>query len=90
MNFETLKLKSKGLDPVVTVGKNGLTIAVLEQIKQVLKKKKLIKIKLSRGFVESQEADGKKKKEIGEEIADATNSFLVNVVGFTVSLARHR
>jgi RNA-binding protein YhbY len=90
MNLETLKLKSKGLDAVVTIGKNGLTFAVLEQIKQILKKKKLIKIKLSRGFVESQEADGKKKKDIGAEIADATDSFLVNVVGFTVSVARHR
>jgi len=90
MNLDNLKKQSKGLDPVVQIGKNGATLAVLEQIKRILQKKKLIKIKLSRDFVETQEQEGKKKKDVGQNLADATNSLLVDVVGFTVSLAKRR
>lgn len=90
MDIETikkLKNKSKGLDAVVQIGKNGITFAIIEQIKRIVKKKKLIKIKLSRGFVEEQEQNGKKKKDIGILLATDTNTQLIDVVGFTVSLS---
>lgn len=90
MDLDALKKESKGLDAVVQIGKNGVTVALIDQIKRILQKKKLIKIKLSRSFVEEQGAQGKKKKEIGQDLADSTNSLVVDVVGFTVSLAKRR
>jgi RNA-binding protein YhbY len=90
MDLGALKKESKGLNSVVQIGKNGATFPVLDQIKRILQKKKLIKIKLSRSFVEEQEKEGKKKKDIGQDLADSTNSVVVDVVGFTVSLAKRR
>lgn len=88
MNLEKLKLESKRLDPVVIIGKNGLTKETIEHIKQVLKKRRLIKIKLLRSFVSEKADDGMNKKDIGQEIAEECNAILVDVVGLTVSLSR--
>ena len=54
-----------------------------------LDKKKLVKIKLSRSYLDScmEECDFS-RKEIAQNIADKTNSILVDYVGLTVCLAR--
>ena len=41
-----LKEISIGLRPTIQIGKKGLTIELIEEIKKQLKKKKLLKIKL--------------------------------------------
>ena len=89
MDLKKLKLNSKDLDPFVIVGKNGLTSETIEHIKSVIKKKKLVKIKLSRSYLDScmEECDFS-RKEIAQNIADKTNSILVDYVGLTVCLAR--
>ncbi|MBU1111326.1 MAG: YhbY family RNA-binding protein [archaeon] len=88
MDIEKLKLESKKLEPVVIIGKNGLTEETVEHIKQVLKKHRLIKIKLLRSFVSEKADEGMNKKAIGLEIAQRCNVILVDVVGLTVSLSR--
>jgi RNA-binding protein len=73
--------KAKQLEPILRIGKSGLTENVIEEIKIQLKENKLIKIKLLRAFIE-----GKDKKEVGKEIASKTDSELINQVGFVVVL----
>lgn len=89
MDKKKLKLQSKDLEPVVIVGKNGLTSETIEHIKSVVKKKKLVKIKLSRSYLDSCLEEGDpSRKEIAQNIAKLTNSILVDSVGLTVCLAR--
>ena len=68
-----------GLEPVVRIGKSGLSESVLGEIKKHLKKKKLIKIKMLQAFV-----SGKDKKVLAKEIADAVDGIVVHTVGFVV------
>ncbi|MFH2028182.1 MAG: YhbY family RNA-binding protein [Nanoarchaeota archaeon] len=76
-----LKEKAKLLEPVLRIGKSGITDSVVEEIKCILIKKKLIKIK----FLRSALAD-KNKKQLAEEIARKTESELIDAVGFVVVL----
>ena len=75
--------KAKLLEPVLRIGKSGVTPGVIEEIKRQLKKKKLIKIK----FLKPALAD-KDKKEFAKEIAEKTGSELINQVGFVIVLYR--
>ena len=86
MDMKTLKAKSKSLDPVVTVGKSGLTDSAIEQIRLVLKKKKLIKVKLLRSFVSEQKDEGLTIKQVGLNLCDKLGAQLVDAVGFVVVL----
>ena len=81
MDIKELKEKSKFLEPVIRIGKNGLTENVVLEIKKHLKKHKLIKVKMLKPFLES-----KDKKEAAEEIAQKTDSMLIDKVGFVVVL----
>ena len=76
-----LKEKAKTLEPVIRVGKNGLTESTIKEIKKQLNKKKLIKVKLLRAFVK-----GKDKKLVANKIAEETNSRLIDLVGFVIVL----
>lgn len=76
-----LKEKAKALEPVIRIGKNGLTESTIKEIKKQLNKKKLIKVKLLKAFI-----NNRNKKEAAKEIAQKTNSQLINLVGFVVVL----
>ena len=76
-----LKEKAKTLEPVIRIGKNGFTESTIKEIKKQLNKKKLIKIKLLRAFISD-----KNKKEVAKEIAQKTNSHLIDLVGFVIVL----
>ncbi len=76
-----LKSKAMGLEPIILVGKSGLTGSVIQEIKIQLKKRKLIKIKFLRSIVKE-----KGKKELAEELASKTNSRIITKVGFVVVL----
>lgn len=80
----SLREKAKLLEPIIRIGKNGLTEGTLKEIEKQLKKRKIIKIKLLRSFVEN-----KDRKEVAKEIAEKTNSILVNQVGFVIVLKCH-
>lgn len=76
-----LKEKAKTLEPVIRVGKNGLTESTIKEIKKQLNKKKLIKVKLLRAFI-----NNRNKREAAKEIAQKTNSQLIDLVGFVIVL----
>ena len=67
--------------PIVQLGKNGLTDAVLQSIDEALDVHELIKVRLGN-------AEG--KKEIAQEIADRTDSARVGLVGHVVTLYRRQ
>jgi RNA-binding protein len=78
-----LKAKAMGLEPAVRIGKSGLSDSVVEEIKKHIKQKGLVKVKMLRSFVGSND-----KKALAEEIAEKTGSTLVGRIGFAVVLAR--
>ena len=80
---KAVKEKAKLLEPIVRVGKNGLTESLVEEIKLQLKKRGLIKVKMLRSFLGRSD-----KRRMANEIAERTDSMLVDNVGFVVVLAK--
>jgi len=62
------------LDPVMQIGKEGLTENVLESIKLLLEARELVKIKLLKNSDEE-------PKELANEIARLLNADVVQVIG---------
>ena len=60
-NQSKLRSKARVLKPIVWIGKNGLNSDVFEEINRQLDKKELIKIKLTKSFID--EKDKKKRKQ---------------------------
>ena len=81
ISIKELKTKAMGLEPIINVGKAGLTDSIIEEIKSQLKNRKLIKVK----FLKSALKD-KDKKELAEELVSKTNAQLIHKVGFVVVL----
>jgi len=73
--------KAKQLEPILRIGKSGLTEGTINEIKRQLEKNKLIKIKLLKAALED-----KDRKTLAKEIAQKTNSELIHQVGFIVVL----
>ena len=79
---KTLKEKKSiagGLEATVRMGKAGVTVALIEEIKAQIKKKGMVKVKLLRSSREE-------TKQIASELAERCNAELVEVRGNTVSL----
>ena len=83
MTKHELKQKAKGLLPLLRIGKNGITENQIKEIKKLLQKKKLVKIKLLKSFIEPTK---KKRKEIARDLAKKTDSELVDLTGFVIVL----
>ncbi|PLW79539.1 RNA-binding protein [Candidatus Woesearchaeota archaeon] len=79
--INVLKTQAKALKPIVQVGKNGLSENVINEIKKVLKTKKLVKVKLTRGVLEEND-----KKDLSKMIADLTESEIISLVGFNLTI----
>ncbi|MBW2963447.1 ribosome assembly RNA-binding protein YhbY [Candidatus Woesearchaeota archaeon] len=77
-DIKALRAKAHSLEPILQIGKGGITASVLKEINFQLKKKKLIKIKLLK-------AAGDRKKLV-EEIVSGTKAVLVRSVGRVVVL----
>ena len=75
-----LRSQAHHLEPVVLIGKNGITDGTIESIDRVLEARELIKIKF-REFKDE-------KLSLSEEITELTNSQVVGVIGHTVIIFR--
>lgn len=81
MDKRLLRQQAQSLAPILRIGKNGLTEAVLSEVTMHLKKRGLIKIKMLRSALEE-----KSKKELARALAAAVHAELVDVTGLVVVL----
>tara|TARA_B100002003_G_scaffold234649_1_gene248816 strand:+ start:387 stop:689 length:303 start_codon:yes stop_codon:yes gene_type:complete len=75
-----LRSQAHHLEPVVLIGKHGITDGTIESIDRVLDARELIKIKF-REFKDE-------KLSLSEKIVELTNSQVVGVIGHTVIIFR--
>ena len=78
-----LKSEANQINPILNVGKNGVTDTLIEELNKQIKANRLVKVRVLKSAEE-----GKDVKTIAEEIADATRSTLIEVRGRTVVLYR--
>jgi len=83
MNIIKLRLKAKLMEPIARIGKNGLTDSVIEEIKKLLRKRGLVKIRILKPAFENMN-----KKEVVKELVDKTDAVLIESVGFVVVLSK--
>jgi RNA-binding protein len=82
-----LRKRAIFLEPVVRIGKNGLTPSVLEEIRMHLKKKKLVKVRvLKSALTEDSELKKESAKDFAALLADKTGAQLVQSIGLNVVL----
>ncbi len=72
-----LKKRAHDLDPIVRVGKDGLTETLAENLLNALNAKELVKVKI----LQNLDTDKDEVREIGEELAKKTDSELVAIIG---------
>ena len=75
-----LRSQAHHLEPVVLIGKNGVTDGVIESVNKALDTRELIKIKF-RDFKDN-------KQFIANEIAASANCQVVGMIGHTIILFR--
>ena len=75
-----LRSQAHHLDPVILIGKDGITDGTIESIDKILETRELIKIKF-REFTDE-------KLNLSEKITQLTNSQVVGVIGHTVIIFR--
>lgn len=80
-----LKRRSVESEPTVWVGKNGVTDALLGQIKRQLEANEIIKVKVHRTSLEDKEM-----VELAGKIADETASKVIDVRGRTFTIYKQR
>ena len=78
-----LRRRAMEIDPTVRVGKDGLSENLYEEITAQLKNRRLIKVKVLRNA--DSETD-----EVAAQIAEATNSVVVDVRGGVIILTDKR
>ena len=76
-----LKSLANQLKPVVYVGKEGVSPALLRSIEDAYNTSELIKVKLERNSPLD-------RKELGARLAEATTSYLIQILGHTILLYR--
>ena len=85
IKLRKLRENAKRLEPAVRIGKNGLTDGAINEIKRQLEKKELVKVKLFKSFVEN-----KNRKSVAEDIAEKTDSAIIDHVGFVIVLKKSK
>ncbi|HII78862.1 MAG TPA: YhbY family RNA-binding protein [Methanosarcina sp.] len=78
-----LKSDASKLNPILNIGKNGVTDTLIEELNKQIKANRLVKVKVLKSAEE-----GKDLKTIADELAEATRSTLIDVRGRTVVLYR--
>ena len=77
------KMNTSELKPIVFIGKQGVTGSVISEIKEQLKNRKLIKVKILRSAREEMN-----RKEIAENVVNSVGAKLVELRGNTFILSR--
>ena len=75
-----LRSQAHHLEPVVLIGKNGLTDGTIQAVNKALDKRELIKIKF-RDYKDE-------KKSLSYQLAESTESHIVGTIGHTVIVFR--
>lgn len=78
---KTLKAQAHPLKPVVRLGQSGLTTSVLDEIELAINHHELIKVKITA-------SDRDDKKAIINEIAEKTQSEVIQTIGFVAVFYR--
>jgi RNA-binding protein len=78
-----LKSEANQIDPILNIGKNGVTDTLIEELSKQIKANRLVKVRVLKSAEEEKDV-----KAIAEEIATATRSTLIEVRGRTVVLYR--
>lgn len=83
-NATLKRLKGIGheLKPIVMIGNNGVTPAIIEEINRALNDHELIKVRLSAGSKDEREA-------LAAELAQETDSTMIHSIGRMALLLRH-
>jgi RNA-binding protein len=76
-----LKARAHALEPNVSVGNAGATAAVIAEVERALAKHELIKVKI-------QIDDREHRRQLGDEIGNATDAAVVHRVGKVTILWR--
>ncbi|MCL2141985.1 MAG: YhbY family RNA-binding protein [Methanimicrococcus sp.] len=76
-----LKKESANLDPLLSVGKGGMTDSLIDEIKKQLKIKKLIKVRIHKNSGGTDDM-----KETALELCEKCNALLIDVRGRTVTI----
>lgn len=79
----SLRGQANGLQPLFQVGKGGISDALIKQTDDALTARELIKIKVLL------ETSPQKPKEVAAQLAEATNSECVGVVGGSMIFYRY-
>ena len=74
-----LRQQAHKLNPIIMVGKDGVTENVIEQIRLALKKKRIIKIKCIQSVADKQQAF--------EDILRGVNCKVVHKIGGVITIA---
>lgn len=78
-----LKSDASKINPILNIGKNGITDTLIEELNKQIKANRLVKVKVLKSAEE-----GKDLKTIADELAEATRSTMIDVRGRTVVLYR--
>jgi len=81
--IQEFKARAHALKPVVLLGNNGLTPAVLNEIEQALEYHELIKVKIP-----SEDRD--ERREVIAQICESTKAELIQTLGQVATLYRKR
>lgn len=71
------------LKPVIRVGKNGVTENIINDVKMLVKKKKIVKIKVLRSALGSATM-----KDIANKIVEETNLRIIQLRGHSIVVAK--
>jgi len=71
----------------VRIGKRGISKETIEEIKNILKKYGIIKVKILKNFRDLYDY---KREEVAKILAKKTNSQIVEIRGFTILLSKKK
>lgn len=81
MTSTTLKQQAHNLEPLLHIGKNGITDGVIAQLNEYLKRNNLVKVKILPSIIKEHS-----RKELAGLLESRTGSKVIQQVGFVVVL----